>query len=156
MKLITLALILLTNFNTLALESFRATEIFSEVEVAHLVDSYYELHDSRAKASEYLKLLVEDDLYMLMGSVVTTKKQFKKWLKKSRILSKKVNHRVLSIDIEKSADGSYFVDTCVNYKGKLRLGFKFNKTSQITWKLVESKDESKLLIKDYIVKENCK
>ena len=157
MKLIAVTLLILISNSLYALESeYRATEIFSEQEVNEVVSSYYELHDSRAKPSKFLDLVVDDGLYMLMGSEVKSKKKFKSWLKRMRLFSKKVQHEVVSIDISKNEDGSYFVNTCINYKGKLRFGIKFDKTDTITWQLVESPDESKLLIKEYIVKDSCK
>lgn len=147
---------LLITFSIFAGGNYRANEIFSENDVRDLVERYYQIHDKRENVSQFLKLLAPNGLYMLMGSEVHSKKQFKKWLRRTRILSKKVRHTIVDLDIQKSEDGSYIVDSCINYKGKLRLGFKFNKTDRITWKLVESLNQKDLLIKEYIVYDGCK
>ncbi len=130
---------------------YRATELFSKEDVRDLVNAYYQLHDSRAKVDGYLELLVDEDLYMLMGSVVESKKEFKKWLKKMRFFSKSVTHSVERIEIYEEADGSFFVDSMISYKGKLRFGISFDKTDNIKWKIVESSNSTKLLIKTYEV-----
>ena len=64
MNKIFILLITLISFNTVAGGEYLATELFSKEDVRTLVDSYYELHDTRAPAKEYLKLLVDKDLYM--------------------------------------------------------------------------------------------
>jgi len=153
-KILIILLLTLTN-SALAGGQYRATELFSTEDVRDLVISYYKLHDSRAEVSDYLELLVDDGLYMVMGSEVESKKEFKSWLKKMRFFSKSVRHSVEDIEILEQEDGSFFVDSCIRYKGKLRFGIGFDKSDKIIWKIVESSDKSKLLIKTYIVKSGC-
>jgi hypothetical protein len=108
------------------------------------------------KASEYYLLLADNDLHMVMGSTVESKKEFKSWLRIIKILSKSVKHAVKNIDISVQENGSFFIDLCVRYKGKTRFFTKFNKLDRIKWEMVESKDESRLVIKTYLVESGCK
>lgn len=149
-------LFLIFVFNTHAAETYRARDLFSNKEVRELVSKFYELHDKRENATEFQKILAEENLYMLMGSEVRSKAEFKKWLKKTRLLSKKVTHKIIDLDISSLEDGSYFVESCINYKGLLRFGIKFDRTDRITWKIIESKNQDQLLIKEYIVYKGCK
>ena len=136
--------------------NYEASKLFSKQDAKSLVDAYYKLHDSRAKADAYYPLLADKDLHMVMGSTVNSKKEFKSWLKKIKIFSKSVEHTVKNIDISVQENGSYFVNLCVRYKGRTRFFTKFDNTDRIKWEMVESKDESHLVIKTYLVESGCK
>lgn len=160
MKLISttiwLTLLLLSNANAGTPVQYEASKLFSKNDARALVDTYYELHDKRAKAEAYYPLLADKDLYMIMGSTVESKKEFKSWLRKIKIFSKSVEHTVKQIDISVQDNGSFFVNLCVRYKGKTRFFTKFDNLDRIKWEMVESKDESRLVIKTYLVESGCK
>jgi hypothetical protein len=135
---------------------YQASSLFSKKDVRTLVDKYYTLHDRRAKANAYYPLLADNGLYMLMGSVVNSKKEFRSWLRKVKIFSMSVKHTVKNIDISVSDNGSYYVDLCVRYRGRTRIITKYDKTDRIKWEMVESKDELRLVVKTYVVEDGCK
>ncbi|MBT3586086.1 MAG: hypothetical protein HN509_14365 [Halobacteriovoraceae bacterium] len=137
-------------------KQYQATKLFSKEDARKLVDQYYSLHDNRADAREYYPLLADTELHMLMGSVVSSKQEFKSWLRKIKLFSRSVKHTVKEIEISATKNGSYFINLCVRYRGRTRLFTKFDNTDRIKWELVESKDELRLVIQTYLVEKGCK
>lgn len=151
-----MALLLLTNAQAGTPGQYEAANLFNKEDARALVDAYYTLHDNRDKAEAYYPLLADKDLHMVMGSTVKSKKEFKSWLRKIKIFSKSVKHTVKNIDISVQENGSFFVNLCVRYKGRTRFFTKFDNTDRIKWEMVESKDETRLVIKTYLVESGCK
>jgi hypothetical protein len=135
---------------------YQASKLFSKEDAINLVNQYYSLHDSRAKASEYYPLLADTELHMRMGSVVSSKQDFKSWLRKIKLFSRSVRHTVKEIEIATNKNGSYDINLCVHYRGRTRFFTKFENTDRIKWNLIESNDELSLVIQTYIVEKGCK
>ena len=154
-KILLAILIVSTTAPQHALASYQAQEYFSEKDVLDLVESYYNLHDTRADAEDYFSLLSNDELKMVMGKTVTSKSEFESWLALSKFIGRSVKHTVKSINIAAKSDGSYFVTSCIRYKGRTRIFTSFDKSSKIDWVIVESDDLSRLTIKTYLVLEDC-
>jgi len=146
---------LVTTSNCFARQYF-ATDNFTKTDVLKLVKYYYRLHDKKASASKYFKILADKDLFMLMGVPVTSKSQFSLWLLAMKATTMRVRHSIRKIKITPKNDGSYTVDSCIRYKGRTNFFIPFNNTDTIKWVIVDSPSGNKLLIKKYIVTPGCK
>jgi hypothetical protein len=134
--------------------SYAKDRSFTEADAYDVVTKWYQLHDTKAPTSEFLKLLVNKDLNMLMGVSVKSKKKFKLWHTGIKLATNSVTHQIQDLKTIPGKGHSFSISSCIRYYGYYGWFFSFDNEDQIDWILVP--EENQLKIKTYIVKKGCR
>lgn len=151
MKRMLLLIVLLTS--SLSTLSYAEDITFTEDDAYGVVTKWYQLHDTKAPTSEFLKLLVNKDLNMLMGLSIKSKSTFELWHAGVKLATNSVTHQIQDIKTIPGEGNSFSISSCIRYYGYYGWFFSFDNEDQIDWVLVP--EDNQLKIKTYIVKSGC-